>query len=268
MARAPIPIAVIDRVTGAAVVGASVTIRKVDDNSLATVYAARTGGTTVANPLATDANGRVTGFCERDEYKCTISGGTPAVSPAYDENWNATPAADRSVDPEWASAALIPLGIVLPFAGSASPSGEWLLCDGAAVSRSTYQALFNTIGTAYGSGDGSTTFNLPDMRGRMPVGKGPHGDVDTLGENEGANAGDRRPKHKTSKGSLDVGDITLYADATRGDLATHNMIGPDTAGGAVVLPGPDLTGEAGDMRGGAQTDTVPYLVTNYLIKAL
>jgi microcystin-dependent protein len=64
-----------------------------------------------------------------------------------------------------------PTGSVVMFAGSAAPTG-WLLCDGSAVSRTTYAALFAAIGTTYGTGDGSTTFNLPDLRGRTPVGAG------------------------------------------------------------------------------------------------
>jgi microcystin-dependent protein len=66
--------------------------------------------------------------------------------------------------------ALLPVGIFFPYAGAAAPSG-YLLCDGSAVSRTTYAALFATIGTAYGVGDGSTTFNVPDMKGRVPAGK-------------------------------------------------------------------------------------------------
>jgi microcystin-dependent protein len=66
-----------------------------------------------------------------------------------------------------------PIGIVLPFAGSSTaiPAG-WLLANGAAVSRTTYAALFAVIGTTYGTGNGSTTFNLPNMPDRMPVGSG------------------------------------------------------------------------------------------------
>jgi microcystin-dependent protein len=65
---------------------------------------------------------------------------------------------------------LIPTGLVSPFAGSAAPTG-WLLCDGSAVSRETYAALFAAIGTSYGTGDGSTSFNLPDLRGRVAAGR-------------------------------------------------------------------------------------------------
>jgi microcystin-dependent protein len=65
----------------------------------------------------------------------------------------------------------VPAGSVQMYAGSTIPTG-WLLCDGAAVSRASNPALFTAIGTTYGSGDGSTTFNLPDMRSRMPIGAG------------------------------------------------------------------------------------------------
>jgi len=61
-------------------------------------------------------------------------------------------------------------GMMMPFAGSTAPSG-WLLCYGQAVSRTTYSSLFTAIGTTYGSGDGSTTFNLPDLRGRVIAGQ-------------------------------------------------------------------------------------------------
>jgi microcystin-dependent protein len=64
----------------------------------------------------------------------------------------------------------VPPGIVLPFAGATAPDG-YLLCAGQAVSRATYADLFGAIGTTYGIGDGSTTFNLPDLRGRVAAGR-------------------------------------------------------------------------------------------------
>lgn len=64
---------------------------------------------------------------------------------------------------------LLPVGTFLSYGGTSAPSG-YLLCDGSAVSRSTYSSLYAVLGTAYGVGDGSTTFNLPDFRGRVPVG--------------------------------------------------------------------------------------------------
>jgi hypothetical protein len=67
----------------------------------------------------------------------------------------------------------VPIGTVVDFAGAAAPS-QWLLCFGQAISRTTYSALFtllNTAGLPYGAGDGVTTFNLPDCRGRAVFGK-------------------------------------------------------------------------------------------------
>ena len=66
---------------------------------------------------------------------------------------------------------LLPAGAVMPFAMNSAPSG-WLSADGAAVSRSTYATLFAAISTTHGVGDGSTTFNLPDLRGIFVRGSG------------------------------------------------------------------------------------------------
>lgn len=71
--------------------------------------------------------------------------------------------------PAWGSG--FPSGVVLDYAGASVPSG-WLDCDGSAISRSTYSALYSAIGTTFGSGDGVNTFNLPDFRGRASIGVG------------------------------------------------------------------------------------------------
>jgi microcystin-dependent protein len=65
--------------------------------------------------------------------------------------------------------ALLPTATILGTAAAAAPAG-FLLCDGSAVSRLTFAVLFSKIGTTYGAGNGTTTFNLPDLRGRVPVG--------------------------------------------------------------------------------------------------
>lgn len=67
-----------------------------------------------------------------------------------------------------------PAGAVMPFAGTVAPAG-WLACDGSAISRATYVELFAAIGIVWGAGDGATTFNLPDLRGRFPRGAGNSG---------------------------------------------------------------------------------------------
>lgn len=67
-----------------------------------------------------------------------------------------------------------PVGTISAYGGETAPSG-WLLCQGQAVSRTTYAELFKAIGTSFGTGDGSTTFNLPDLRETVPVGSGTRG---------------------------------------------------------------------------------------------
>jgi len=71
----------------------------------------------------------------------------------------------------WTPAANQPGDVIWTARSEASRLG-WLVCDGAAVSRTTYAALFTAIGTAHGAGDGRTTFNVPDLRGRAPIGSG------------------------------------------------------------------------------------------------
>lgn len=68
-----------------------------------------------------------------------------------------------------------PVGVITAYAGDTAPSG-WLLCDGSAVSRTTYANLFSVLGTKCGAGDGSTTFNLPNIKGRSLVGVDPDDD--------------------------------------------------------------------------------------------
>ncbi len=81
--------------------------------------------------------------------------------------------------------ATTPAGVIQQYAAATAPTG-YLLCDGSAVRRDTYNALFQVIGTTYGSGDGSTTFNLPDFRGRVAVAKSTDTEFDVMGEKGGA----------------------------------------------------------------------------------
>jgi microcystin-dependent protein len=88
-------------------------------------------------------------------------------------------AADGAGSGTWTSlpaGIVIPFGIVTDYAGTSAPS-LWLLCYGQAISRTTYSDLFGVIGTTYGTGDGSTTFNLPDCRGRVSAGQDDMGGV-------------------------------------------------------------------------------------------
>jgi microcystin-dependent protein len=83
-------------------------------------------------------------------------------------------------DPVGAASGLVPgsvpIGSIMPFGGTTPPSG-WLFCDGSAVSRSVFAPLFAVLGTTFGAGDGATTFNLPDLRGRVVGGQDNMGGV-------------------------------------------------------------------------------------------
>lgn len=80
----------------------------------------------------------------------------------------------------------LPTGAITQYAGPTAPSG-WLVCNGNAVSRTTYASLWNVIGTTYGAGDGVNTFNLPNLKGNVPVGLNPDDTAfDALGETGGA----------------------------------------------------------------------------------
>lgn len=86
----------------------------------------------------------------------------------------------------------VPVGQITSFAGSSAPTG-YLLCNGAAVSRATYSTLFGVISTTYGIGDGTTTFNVPDLVRRVPLGKGT---TDALGDSDGIAAASRALTHR------------------------------------------------------------------------
>lgn len=106
----------------------------------------------------------------------------------------------------------LPLGVMLPTASDTIPAG-WLLCDGSAVSRETYAALFSAIGTTYGSGDGTSTFNLPDMRNRIAVGNF----YDTFKTYEVYTSGTAKIKLTTSPELMlyGIGDSISYNGETR-----------------------------------------------------
>lgn len=102
------------------------------------------------------------------------------------------------------------VGEIRLYAGSSSPDSSWLVCDGSIVSRLTYPRLFAAIGTRYGRGNSSTTFRLPDLRGRVPLGLDPDGiRVDNVTEVgiEGGEAihrltADQLPSHRHDRGTL------------------------------------------------------------------
>jgi microcystin-dependent protein len=131
-----------------------------------------------ANPVIADANGRFGDIflVPSPSYKVQLWTAPTTDNPTGSEVWSADPVGPNAGGAIQNTAGII--GETRAFAGpsTAIPSG-WYLCYGQAISRSTYSAAFSVLGTIWGPGDGSTTFNLPDLRGRAPFGKDDMGGV-------------------------------------------------------------------------------------------
>lgn len=165
-----------------------------------------------------------------------------------------------------ATSVLMPTGAIMPYAGASAPTG-YLFCGGNAVSRATYSDLFGIIGVTYGVGDGSTTFALPDLRGRVIAGQDDMGGSSantltnaqadqlggTLGNETHTLTTTELPAH-THGGLTDI-------DTNGGDGGSANDPGIDyvTSNGAGTISG--STG--GD---GAHNNVQPTFILNYIIK--
>jgi len=118
---------------------------------------------------------------------------------------------------------VMPTGAMLEYGGSAAPTG-WLLCDGTAVSRTTYSALFAVLGTAYGAGDGSTTFNLPDRRGKFGVGvNGTYTRGSSGGSTTTSSAGSH--DHTGNAGATTLSTSQIPAHTHTGSTSTASLTG-------------------------------------------
>lgn len=187
-------------------------------------------------------------------------------------------------------ALLLPPGLIAPYGANTAPTG-WLLCDGSAVSRTTYAALFAVLSTEFGTGNGSTTFNLPDLRGRTPVGQ----------DNLGGTAASRITSAIAGLDGTDLGaaggDQRLHGHTHTGPSHTHT--GPShqhtpnaiasfvvSGGGTFLAYGADFevsavgntsaagtgatgasgTGNTGSTGGGSTQNVQPSLIVGYIIK--
>jgi microcystin-dependent protein len=159
----------------------------------------------------------------------------------------------------------IPVGATLEWNSTTLPAGGFYLTeDGSAISRTGYAQAFSIIGTAAGVGDGSTTYNIPDSRGRVPVGYAPsggHADVSTLFGNEGLAVGSRRTRHKHTV--TDPGHSHLYTTVTGiGQAGSGDAGGSGTAVTASATTGVLI----GPQTGAEPTDTPAYIVKHKLLR--
>ena len=156
---------------------------------------------------------------------------------------------------------ILPSGAILPFGGASAPTAAFLLCDGSNVSRSTYARLFAVIGTAYGTGDGSSTFGLPDLRDRVPLGKGSNNS--TLGTETASAAASSVITNATSNtGSGTSGTGTTGASNTNDDAttgATTNSLSVTTATFATSAKDSSQASAATAVTNASHTHTIPAL---------
>jgi len=148
----------------------------------------------------------------------------------------------------------LPVGTIVPFGSSSIPSG-WLECNGAAVSRTTYAALFTAIGTTYGAGNGSTTFNVPDLRGRTSIGQGTGSGL--TARTIGATGGEETHILSTAELPAHTHTLSLYEASPGNPVVTKTG---DSVGNIATINSGSTGSDA------AHNTMPPFVVTAYIIK--
>lgn len=265
-----------------------------------------TGDTALPNPVILNARGEIAPTATGTScglwldptlaYKMVLAPATdtdPPTNPIWTIDQIVSPQAAilAALAQYEATLAGVQIGTIVPYGGATAPLG-WLLCYGQAISRSTYAALFAVLGTSFGAGDSSTTFNLPDLRGRALIGKDDMGGSaanrvtsGVSGVNAvvlGAAGGDQHAQADTITASstatstvTDPGHTHAFQTQSRGSSTPDGV--PDSDAGAA---GPDgntrtaftniavsttVTTTASSSLTGASQNMPPVQVANYMI---
>ena len=182
----------------------------------------------------------------------------------------------------YTNSTIIPVGCILPYGGNGDPNEFFMIADGRAISRITYSTLFSIFNTIYGSGDGSSTFNLPNLQQRVPVGVG-------LGYSLGSTGGSST--HTLTESELpahshymqhthtinDPGHIhslpgylfDLNANEGRDDNdgSAYQNLGNNTNTSSTGITVNSFTGYTSQTGGwGSHNNMQPYIVLNYIVK--
>lgn len=184
MYLSPLPVQQFTDNNGALLAGGLLFLFEAGTTTPQAAYTDSTGNTPLPNPIILNSRGEVAPSATGTSCGLWLNPTLAykiILAPANDTNPPTNPfwTVDQVVSPQAAilaalaeyeaSIAGVPIGAMMAYGGPTAPTG-WLLCYGQAVSRTTYAKLFAVIGTAYGVGDGSSTFNLPDKRGRASIG--------------------------------------------------------------------------------------------------
>ena len=155
------------------------------------------------------------------------------------------------------------IGAIQMYGGATAPAG-WLLCDGSAVSRTTYSKLFEVLGTAYGEGDGSTTFNVPNFSGRFPIGhcnSEPTTNTSSSGYQGGSSP---YPRSSSTKGWFGLGEMGGEDShvLTTAEMPSHNHSTANSTYGSFMTTMSSGSGiSRANIKSGTST-TVSNVVTN------
>jgi len=170
-----------------------------------------------------------------------------------------------------ANSALVPPGTISMYITNAAPFG-YLLCDGRAVSRSSYRVLFNVIKTRFGDGDGETTFNLPDFRNRFPMGAGDDFSLANWGGEHVHTLESNNLPHHLHAGTTDLGGNdwgVRHGPAVAGDIGVTEYGTDGTTGHThtfTTASGETLNQDGTHVENTAFSILNKYLAVYYIIK--